>query len=124
MGIGPEPFDDRPLHCDFLSDVELRGAVVCQQGDRSGQEDKSDAESPQKPSSHCDCLQGAPSLLASRDASDMWRGSPPAPSIRREASEENLLSGGGKNGSSVESASNSRSPPRLAGSTLSTAAAR
>jgi hypothetical protein len=64
MGIRPEPFDDRPLHRDFLSNVELRGAVVCQQGDRSGQEDKSDAESPQKSMSHCDCLQGAPSLPA------------------------------------------------------------
>ena len=62
------------VHRDFLSDVELRGAVVCQQGDRSGQEDKSDAESPQKSISHCDCLQGAPSLPARNFADKAFAG--------------------------------------------------
>jgi hypothetical protein len=53
MGIAPEPFGDGPLHRDFLSDVELRGAVVCEQGSRNDQEAKSYSESPRQPISHC-----------------------------------------------------------------------
>jgi hypothetical protein len=53
MRIAPEPFGDSPLHSDFLSDVELRGPVVCEQGSRKDQEAKSDSESPHQPISHC-----------------------------------------------------------------------
>src|SRR4029450_6911910 len=54
MRIAPEPFGDRSLHRDFLSDVELRSTVMCEQRNRDDQEAKSDGESPRKLISHCD----------------------------------------------------------------------
>ena len=38
MRIRPEPLGDDllRLHCQSIADVELRRAVVCQQGDRTG----------------------------------------------------------------------------------------
>src|SRR5512138_3406670 len=54
MGIGPEPFDNGPLHRDFLSHVELRGAVVCEQRNRKRQEAKNYSDTPHQAIFHCD----------------------------------------------------------------------
>src|SRR5262249_4949005 len=56
MRIAPEPFGDRPLHRDFLSDVELGGAVMCEQRNGYDEEAKSYSEDPHDRVLHCDCL--------------------------------------------------------------------
>jgi hypothetical protein len=51
MRIAPEPFGDGSLHRHFLSNVELRGAVVGEQGNRNEQKAKSYCG--RQPISHC-----------------------------------------------------------------------